>query len=128
VAGGFLYIADTGNNRVRAVNLGTNQISTLAGTGVAGFLGDGGQATLARLNTPMAVAVDQCGHVLIADLNNNRIRQVDTGGMITTVAGNGFYGFGGDGGSATSAWLSHPFGVAVPGGVERRKEEAKASL
>jgi uncharacterized protein (TIGR03437 family) len=107
---GNLYIADTGNNRIRKVTDGT--ITTVAGNGNVGFSGDGGPATSASLNQPWAVAVDSAGNLYIADYENNRIRKV-SGGTITTVAGNGVVGFSGDGGPATSAFLNYPEGVAV---------------
>jgi|HubBroStandDraft_6_1064221.scaffolds.fasta_scaffold93207_2 sugar lactone lactonase YvrE len=110
----LLYIADNENNRIRMVNLITRTITTVAGTGAAGSGGDGGPATSAQLNGPYGVAVDVAGNLYIADTNNNRIREV-SGGTITTVAGNGTVGSGGDLGPATSAQLYHPMGVAVDG-------------
>lgn len=90
----------------------TYSISTFAGNGTAGFSGDNGPATSAELSNPWAVAVDSAGNLYIADRNNNRIRKVSNG-VVTTVAGNGTQGYSGDGGPATSAALSNPFGVAV---------------
>ena len=90
-------------------------ITTVAGNGVGGFSGDGGLATTASLNFPAGVAVDGSGNLFIADTFNQRIRQVDVTGIITTVAGNGVQGFSGDGGPATSARLSFPAGVAMDG-------------
>ena len=87
-AAGNLYIAEFSNNRVRKVATNGN-ISTLAGNGVSGFSGDGGQATSAQLNGPQGVAVDSAGNVYIADTANNRVRKVAANGVITTVAGNG---------------------------------------
>ncbi len=109
---GTLYIADTTNNRIRKVSGGI--ISTVAGTGTAGYSGDGGQATSAQLNNPIGVAVDGEGNLYIADLVNARVRKV-SGGVITTVAGTGTAGYSGDGGQATSAQLNTPYGVAVDG-------------
>lgn len=106
---GNLYIADSHNHRIREVVNGT--ISTIAGTGAAGFLGDGGLAVNAQLYLPTAVSVDGNGNVLIADTNNQRIRKI-SGGIITTVAGNGDQIFSGDGGQATSAGIDSPNGVA----------------
>lgn len=108
---GNLYIADTQNHKVRKISAGV--ISTFAGSGTAGFSGDGGAATSATLNEPFAVAVDGPGNVYIAEFGNSRIRKVDTKGIITTVAGNGVSGYGGDGGAATNALLNGPQGVAV---------------
>ena len=110
---GNLYIADTGNSRIRKVDSSGN-ISTVAGTGTGGFSGDGGAATAARL-TPSSVAVDGSGNLYIADTGNSRIRKVDSSGNISTVAGTGTGGFGGDGGAATAARLRTPRGVAVDG-------------
>ena len=104
------YIADSANNRVRMVSNGT--ITTLAGTGTAGYSGDFGQATGAKLNFPMGVGAVTSGDVYIADTQNNRVRLV-SGGVITTVAGNGTPGYSGDNGPATSAQLQFPGGVAV---------------
>jgi sugar lactone lactonase YvrE len=109
---GNLFIADVDNQRIRKVTP-AGIISTVAGTGTAGYNGDGGPATSAQLDVPMGVAVEAAGNLFIADGGNNRIRKVTPGGVITTVAGNGFRGFSGDGGPATSAWLDYPDGVAV---------------
>jgi uncharacterized protein (TIGR03437 family) len=111
-ASGNLYIADQNNNRIRKVSA-TGIITTVAGNGAEGYSGDGGSATSAQLNVPFGVAVDASGNIYIADSNNNRIRKVSATGIITTVAGNGAQGYSGDGGSATSAQLNFPYGVAV---------------
>jgi hypothetical protein len=110
--GGFL-IADTSDNRVRRV-APDGTIATVAGTGTAGFSGDGGPATAAQLNFPAGV-VAYGGGFLIADANNQRVRLVMPGGTITTVAGTGTAGFSGDGGPATSANLAGPKGLALTG-------------
>lgn len=110
-SGGF-YIADSANNRVREVN-SSGTITTVAGTGVAGFGGDGGPAIDAELNDPDGVAVDSAGDLFIADSNNNRIREVTPAGMIFTVAGNGVSGGGGDGGLAVNAELHAPAGLTI---------------
>jgi len=109
---GNLYIADHGNNRIRKVNP-SGIISTVAGNGQWAFSGDGGPAISASLNDPQGVAVDAAGNLYIADYGNNRIRKVSPSGTISTVAGNGRYGFSGDGGPATSASLGWVEGVAV---------------
>ncbi len=110
---GNLFIADKSNNRIRKVDT-NNFITTVAGTnGIGGFSGNGGWAITNRLNSPTGVTVDSEGNLLIADLNNNRVRQVGTNGIITTIAGNGTNSFSGDGGLATNATLSLPSGVAV---------------
>jgi uncharacterized protein (TIGR03437 family) len=107
---GALYIADAGNQRVRKVANGV--ITTVAGNGLAGYSGDGGPATSARLNDPVGLAVDSAGNLYIADVNNSCVRKV-ANGVITTVAGNGVAGFGGDNGPATTAQLNGPYAVAV---------------
>lgn len=111
---GNVYVADTNNQRIRKINP-SGVISTIAGDGIAGFSGDGGQATSARLNFPTGVFVDRVGNVYFADRENHRIRRIDTSGVITTVAGNGGFGSSGDGGAATSASLAFPSGVFVDG-------------
>jgi hypothetical protein len=111
---GNLFISDTGNYRVRKVD--TNGIiTTVVGTNFPpGFSGDGGAATNAKLQSPEGIAVDRFGNLFIADTFNNRIRKVDTNGIITTVAGTGsISGPLGDGGTATNASLNNPMGVAV---------------
>ena len=114
-AAGNLLIADTSNHRIRRVDGATGIITTVAGSGFANrFSGDGGPATGASLNAPSGVALDAAGNLFLSDRNNQRIRRVDAAsGIITTVAGNGIAGFGGDGGPATSASLNAPSGVAL---------------
>ena len=110
---GELYITDSLNHRVRRVDPGTGLISTVAGTGESGYSGDGGPATAARLRSPQGVAVDAAGNVLISEYGNGVIRRVDRGsGTITTIAGTGASGFGGDGGPATQARFNGPSGMA----------------
>jgi uncharacterized protein (TIGR03437 family) len=117
---GDIYIADTGNNRIRKVST-NGTISTVAGPGSAGGpLGDGGSATSATLNEPTGVAVDSAGDIFIADYRNSRVRKVSPDGTITTVAGNGKTAAPGgslaslgDGVPATSAILLGPTAVAV---------------
>jgi uncharacterized protein YjiK len=111
-AAGNLYIADAGNSRVRKVST-SGTITTVAGSGTFGFSGDGGPATDAGLNSPVGVTVDAAGNLYIADSGNHRVRKVSTSGTITTVAGDGTFGFSGDGGPATNASLNIPYGVAV---------------
>jgi hypothetical protein len=111
--GGYL-IADTGHHRVRRVSP-QGVITTAAGDGTGGYGGDGGPATAARLNGPIAVAVTADGGYLIADTDNHRVRRVTPDGMIATVAGTGTAGLGGDGGPATGALLNAPTGVATTG-------------
>lgn len=109
---GALYVADGENHRVRRVDT-AGRISTVAGAGTAGSAGDGGPATQAQLNTPHGVDIDADGIVYIADLHNNRVRRVDPSGVITTVAGTGAHGYSGDGGPAIEAQLAFPRAVAV---------------
>jgi sugar lactone lactonase YvrE len=107
---GTLYIADTGNQRIRAVRSGT--ITIFAGTGTAGFGGDNGPATAAVFDHPNALAIDTTGALLLCDSGNHRVRRIASG-TISTIAGSGVQGFGGDGGSAVAAQLDTPSGIAV---------------
>ncbi len=112
---GYLLVVDPGNNRVCSVNA-AGMAGPVAGSGKAGFEGDGGPAVNALLNTPSAVATDRAGNIFIADTGNHCIRRVQVStGIISTVAGNGSPGFSGDGGPASSASLMSPQGVAVDG-------------
>ena len=110
-----LYIADTGNSKVRVVDSGM-RITTFAGTGKSGYSGDGGAATKAQLSYPTGVGVDPSGNVYISDTLNNRIRKVGSG-IITTYGGNGTAGFSGDGGPATSAKINSPTGSVAADGT-----------
>ena len=116
-----LYIG--GDQTVRRVDGQTGVIDRIAGTGVAGFSGDGGDALLAQFFRPIDLAIDLSGNLFVADTINHRIRRVDAEtGVITTVAGSGPEGFGGggfsgDGGPATEARLQIPEGVAVAGDI-----------
>ncbi|HTR54796.1 MAG TPA: hypothetical protein VMJ10_29105, partial [Kofleriaceae bacterium] len=110
-ATGRILIADTNNHRIRRIDT-TGVITTIAGTGAAGYSGDGAAATAATLNGPSNVKVDAQGRILIADANNNAIRRIDAGGTITTIAGTGAAALSGDGGPATSASLQSPLDVA----------------
>jgi uncharacterized protein (TIGR03437 family) len=111
---GSIYFADSANNRVRRVAPG-GAISTIAGNGTAGFSGDSGSGPAAQLSTPEGVAADGQGNVYIADSGNNRVRKVTPTGTITTLAGTGTAGSSGDGGPASSAALSTPFGLTLDG-------------
>jgi sugar lactone lactonase YvrE len=110
---GNLYIADTHNHRVRVVSAATGVISTVAGTGVAGFDGDGAAATGAALALPRGVSVDATGNVFVADANNQRIRRIAVDGTITTVVGAGAQIFLGDGGTAIAANLDTPRAAVI---------------
>jgi RHS repeat-associated protein len=107
-----LYIADNSGHRIRRVSP-DGIISTVAGSGVNGFSGDGGPATQARLRFPKSVAVASDGTLYIADSGNNRIRRVSPDGIITTIAGTGSFSFGGDGGPARFASFADPYRVAL---------------
>lgn len=109
---GVTYIADTANHRVRSVD-GTGHIATVAGTGVAGFSGDGKLAVAAELDSPSSVAVDRASNLYILDKGNCRIRKVTPEGIITTVAGTGLPGYSGDGGPAEFAEFDSPSAIAV---------------
>jgi trimeric autotransporter adhesin len=112
-ASGNIYIADRDDHRIRMVTKSSGIITTVAGDGSIGYKGDGGLATSAGLNYPSGVAVDASGNIYIADSYNHRIRMVTKStGIITTVAGDGQYGYNGDGGLATSAVMNHPFDIA----------------
>ena len=102
---GNIYIGDRDHNRVRKVST-TGVITTIAGTGVAGFSGDGGDATNAKINHPYGVAVDNRGNVYIADEHNFRLRMVDASGKINTIAGNGNTTYNGENNIATNANIS----------------------
>jgi len=108
-----IYICDYNNNRVRKVTASTGIINTIAGTGVPGYNGDGIAATSAEVYNPYGIAVDKSGNVFIGDRSNNRVRKIDTQGIIHTLAGNGTGAYNGDGVAATSAELNSPLGVAV---------------
>ena len=110
---GNLYIVDRGNNRIRKVTASSGIITTIAGTGIAGFSGDNGIATLAQINYPYGIAIDTLGNIFFSDGDNARIRKIDTSGIITTIAGNGIYGYNGDSIMATAAEFESPGGITV---------------
>ena len=112
---GNVYIANIDNNNVRRVDA-SGTVRVIAGTRMPGYGGDGGPATEAQLNFPAGLAVDKAGNLYIADSGNHRIRRVDTSGIITTIAGTGEPGYGGDGGPAAEAQLASPVALAVDGG------------
>jgi trimeric autotransporter adhesin len=111
-ANGNIYIADLANNRIREITAASGLITTVVGTGVAGYAGDSGAATAAQLSAPSGVALSKSGDLYIVDQGNNVVRKV-TSGTISTVAGTGAPGNTGDGGKATAALLSNPYGIAV---------------
>jgi len=107
-----IYMADTENNRIRMINIATRMVTTIAGTGEAGYAGDGGPALSAQLNFPTDLACASNGDIYFADAHNHAIRKIDAAGTITTVAGTGVPGFSPSGTPARSAMLSGPRGVA----------------
>jgi uncharacterized protein (TIGR03437 family) len=110
---GDLYLADWGNNRIRKVTASTGRITTIAGNGAAGFGGDGGLATEARLRDPRSIAFAASGDLYIADSGNHRIRKISTSGVITTVAGDGREFPVEENAPATATPISYPLGVTV---------------
>jgi hypothetical protein len=112
---GNIYIVDGGNNKVRKVDAITGIISTIVGTGAGTFGGDNGPAIAAKLYNPQDACLDKRGNLYIADFWNNRVRKVNTSGIITTIAGNGLFSGPtiGDGGPATAAQVVSPWGIAT---------------
>lgn len=111
---GKIYVADSSNHAVRAVDLNSGYETVVAGSGQSGYTGDGGPALGAKMNGPAYVAVDGAGNVFIDDQNNRRIRRVDAiTGVITTIVGDGEYGYAGDGGPGTSARFTAAYGMAT---------------
>jgi large repetitive protein len=114
---GNLYIADSAHNRIRKVTAATGIISTIAGNGNPSYVGDNGPADLATLNTPSGITIDGAGNLYIADTGNDVVRKITAAtGIITTVAGNGTAGDGGDNGPATAANLNALLGVTIDNG------------
>jgi hypothetical protein len=109
----LLYVCDTMNNRIRAINMSDGTINTVVGNGTGAYAGDGGPALDASIFQPRDIEVDADGNLYIADTDNHRIRMVTPDGTISTIAGTGTAGYSGDEGPATSASLNRPFGVAV---------------
>ncbi len=114
---GNIYISDRANNRVRKIST-AGIISTIAGNGIAGYLGDGGQASTAELSNPIGLAFDAFGNLFIADTYNNCVRKINTLGIISTIAGRdssgiGVAGYTGDGGQATAAELNGPNWISL---------------
>jgi len=117
---GNVFFSDTFNHTIRRIDAATGRISTVAGSGSAGFSGDGGAATAARLNEPYGVVLDERNNLYIVDRINRRVRKVEAStGLISTVAGNGSKGYSGDGGPAAEAGLVEPNGVALDRGGKR---------
>jgi len=119
-AHGNLYFSDTFNHRIRRVDARSGIITTCAGSGEAGYAGDGDLAIHARLNEPYGIAIDKAANVYIADRHNHCVRKVDSmSGVITTSTGNGAAGFGGDGGPASRAGMVEPNGLALDSAQRR---------
>ncbi len=114
--GGAIYITEVSNHRVRKLDLKTGELTTVAGTGRKGYSGDGGPATEADLNEPYEVRFDQAGNMYFVEMQNAVVRRVDAKtGIITTIAGTGKPGYGGDGGPATKAQFRQPHSIALDG-------------
>jgi sugar lactone lactonase YvrE len=111
---GNLYLADTGNHRIRKIAASTGIITTIAGTGTQGFSGDNASATAAAIDSPTGLALDAANNLYVADTHNHRIRKIAaTTGIITTIAGTGTPGFSGDTAAATTATLALPHGLTL---------------
>ncbi len=113
-ARGNVYVSDTNHHRVLRIDA-TRSVSSLAGTGVRGYFGDGGAASTAQLSAPSGLIMDTSGSLFIVDTGNHVVRRVSADGRIATVAGNGNLGYTGDGGPSTAATLFDPRGVVVDG-------------
>ena len=109
-ASGNLYVCDQTHNTIRKIN-SSGIISTIAGDGTRGFAGDGGPATNGRMDTPYGIAIDASGNLFVSDWGNRRIRKISNSGIISTIAGVGTNAFSGDGGPATAAEISFPWGL-----------------
>jgi len=109
---GELFIADAGNNVIRKVHVNGN-ISTISGSLVAGYTGDGGQADTARLNQPVAIILDEYNNIFFSEMGNHVIRKIDANGIISTIAGTGTSGYNGDGIPALTAELNNPYGISL---------------
>ncbi len=111
---GNVYFTDIDNHKVKKINALTGIITTIAGTGVAGYFGDGGAATDAQLFSPAQVYNDSTGNVFFTDADNNTVRMINvSSGIISTYAGCGTSGYSGNGGPATDALLSVPYGIFI---------------
>ncbi len=113
---GALYFCEIGNHRIRRLDLKTNEISTVAGSGQKGYAGEGGPALAASMNEPYEIRFDTGGNMYFAEMQNHVVRRVDAKTkLISTVAGTGAPGFGGDGGPAVKAMLRQPHSIAFDG-------------
>jgi DNA-binding beta-propeller fold protein YncE len=113
---GGLYICEVENHRIRRYDLETRALTTVAGTGRAGYSGDGGPALEADMNEPYEIRFDDAGNLFVVEMKNHIVRRINgKTGVITTVAGTGREGYGGDGGPATEALLKQPHSIALDG-------------
>jgi trimeric autotransporter adhesin len=112
---GNIYFTDTDLHRIRKVTVSTGIITTVAGNGYSGYNGDGISATSARIGDPKGIAIDTNGNIYFTDPTTDRVRKVSSGGIITTIVGNGIAGSSGDGGLASVAQVNNPIGIAVDG-------------
>ena len=111
---GAMYVCEIGNHRIRRVDLKTGAITTFAGTGEKGNSGDGGSGVQAKMNEPYEIVFDRAGNLFFTDMPEHVVRRIDRKtGVITTVAGTGQAGFGGDGGPAIQAQLRQPHSIAL---------------
>ncbi len=109
---GNVYFTEISNAVIRKIDT-FGIISTVAGTNIPGFSGDGASALGAQINSPIGIALDRIGNIYFADYGNARIRKIDTAGIITTIAGSGTSGYNGDSIVATAAQLGHVYDIAV---------------
>jgi trimeric autotransporter adhesin len=112
-ASGDMFIADLYNNKIRKIDMTTGIVSTVAGTGIGGYSGNGGPATVANLDGPIDLVFDRAGNMLVAEINNSIIRKIAPDGTISTVTGNGIAGYSGDGGPASAAKLKYPYALCL---------------
>ncbi len=110
---GNVYTGEFYGFRIRKINAKTNIITTIAGTGMAGYNGDGISAFSAEIGNPSGIAIDSLNNIYFTDVSNNRIRKIGFNGIISTIGGNGTQGFSGDNGPATSAEIYQPHFIAV---------------
>ncbi len=111
---GNLYIADASNHMVRKLNISSGKLTVIGGNGSYGYTGDGGQATDAQFNNPIAVALDKSNHLYVVDESDQCVRKINlTTGIISTAVGNGNWGFSGDNGPATAAKFNNPIAIAI---------------
>ncbi len=109
---GNLYITQVYESRIRMIDK-SNIITTIVGSSGGGFSGDGGPGSLAQISSPISIILDKSGNIYFSDQSNQRVRKINSSGIISTIAGNGVQGFSGDGGLATSAKLNFPNGLAL---------------